>query len=116
MSEKPLNPGEFNCRIKLLSMRTTEGPLGEPLPDVPTVVGEAWAKGEPISNKKIRTADQEQVVETWTFTGHPRSDVDIDWKVETDGRLFSVRNVDRSKRDRMVITAEVDIRHDRVGN
>ncbi|NYA15757.1 phage head closure protein [Serratia fonticola] len=113
---KPLNPGEFNCRIKLCYTRTNRGPLGEPLPDTPVEAGEVWAKGEPISHKKVRTADQEQVVEKWTFTAYPRRDVDIDWKVETSGRIFTVCNVDRSKNDRIVITAEVDTRHDRTGN
>ena len=113
---KPLNPGEFNCQIRLCYTRTGRGQFGEVLPDTSVEAGKVWAKGEPISHKKIRTADQEQVVETWMFTGYPRKDVDIDWKIEVQGKVFTVRNVDRSKSDRIVITAEVDTRHDRIGH
>lgn len=112
MSAKPLDPGELNCRITYRYLTSNEGPLGEPLPDVPVVVGKAWAKAEPISNKKVRTADQSQVIETCLFTSYPRRDVGIDWQVVTRDRVFTVRAVDRSEADRIVITGEADIRHD----
>jgi len=112
MSDKPLDPGELTCRITYRYLTTAEGPLGEPLPNVPVVVGKAWAKAEPISNKKVRTADQDQVIETCLFTCYPRRDVQIDWQIETRDRVLTVRAVDRSKSDRIVITGEADSRHD----
>ncbi|CAI1040150.1 Bacteriophage head-tail adaptor [Serratia liquefaciens] len=78
--------------------------------DVATV----WADAEPISNRKIRTGDQGQVVETMLFTLRPRQDVQTDWQIEWKGRVFTVRAPDRSQSDRLLITAEADTRHDRV--
>lgn len=115
MSDGPLQPGELNCRIALSYITTGRGPLGEPLPAEEVAAGSAWAKMELVSGRKVRTAEQQAVVETCTFTLYPRA-VDIDWKVATRDRVYTVRNVDRTRRDRIVITGEADGRHDRAGN
>lgn len=114
MSEKRLNPGGFNCRISFSYVIQGEGPLGEPLPAQIVQAGKAMAKKELISGRKIRTLDQGAVVETCEFTLYPR-DVDIDWKITTKDRVYTVRNVDRLT-DRIIITGEADGRHDRAGN
>ncbi|CAI0745925.1 MAG: phage head closure protein [Serratia grimesii] len=77
-------------------------------------VAEVWADAEPISNRKIRTGEQEQVVETMLFTLRPRDGITVDWQVVFQQRTFTVRAPDRSQSDRLLITAEADIRHDRV--
>lgn len=115
MSDGPLQPGELNCRISLSYITTGRGPLGEPLPAEEISAGSAWAKMELVSGRKVRTAEQQAVVETCTFTLYPRA-VDIDWKLATRDRVYTVRNVDRTRRDRIVITGEADGRHDRAGN
>lgn len=115
MSDGPLQPGDFNCRITFSYVTSGRGPLGEPLPEEEVSAGGAWAKMELVSGRKVRTADQESVVETCQFTLYPRS-VDIDWKLKTKDRIYTVRNVDRSRRDRIIITGEADGRHDRTGN
>lgn len=116
MSEKPLQPGDLNCRIVLRRLEAGVGELGEPLPGIPIVVGRAWAIVEPVSNRKIRTADQQQVVETVLLTTWPRDDVSIDWQVLVKNAVFTVTNVDRSVSDRIVIRGEADTRHDRASN
>ncbi|CAM8072789.1 Phage head-tail adaptor [Atlantibacter hermannii] len=116
MSDEILQPGELNCRITLSYVETGRGPLGEPLPAEEFEAGKAWAKMELVSGRKVRTQDQQAVVETCQFTLYPRDDVQIDWKVSTRNRVYTVRNVDRSRRDRIVITGEADGRHDRNGN
>ncbi|MBJ3192119.1 head-tail adaptor protein, partial [Salmonella enterica subsp. enterica serovar Agona] len=73
MSDKPLRPGELNCRIKLSHIETGRGPLGEELPAREVLDGEAWAKKELVSGRKVRTLDQQQVVETCLFTLYPRA-------------------------------------------
>lgn len=114
MNQKPLQPGELTCRLSFSYIITGDGPLGEPLPAQEVQAGKAWSKKELISGRKIRTLDQQQVVETCEFTLHPR-EVDIDWKVATKDRVYTVRNVDRLA-DRIIITGEADGRHDRAGN
>ena len=111
MSE-PIQAGELNKRINLQTVQIGKGPLGEPLPAVPVSVATVWAKAEVVSNRKIRTLDQQQVVETWLFTIRPRKDVQPDWKIAWGTELYTVRAVDHSKSDRVVITAERDNRHD----
>ncbi|HGJ5884810.1 phage head closure protein [Arsenophonus sp.] len=76
-------------------------------------VDEVWAKAEAISNRKIRTAEQQQVIETMRFTVRPRNDVDTNWLVGYQKRHFTVRAVDRNETDRLIITTEADSRHDR---
>ncbi|SPP31354.1 hypothetical protein ARAF_0478 [Arsenophonus endosymbiont of Aleurodicus floccissimus] len=61
--------------------------------------------------RKIRTADQEQVIETLRFTLRPRND--IDWPVDYQQRRFTVRALDRNQPDRLIITTEANIHHDR---
>lgn len=111
-----LRAGELNKRIDLQTMEVQRGPLGEPLPDLPVLVATVWAKAEAISNRKIRTLDQQQVVETWLFTIRARKDVQVDWKIVCGQDVYTVRATDRSNSDRTVITAERDNRHDRTGN
>lgn len=107
-----LRAGELDKRIKLQYLETGRGPLGEVLPSQLIDVATVWAKAEVVSNRKIRTLDQQQVVETWIFTIRPRSDVTVDWNVNWGGASYTVRAVDRSLSDRAVITAERDNRHD----
>ncbi|WP_279047236.1 phage head closure protein [Cedecea davisae] len=111
-----LKAGELNKRITLQKVDVQQGPLGEPLPDSPVDVATVWAKAEAISNRKIRTLDQQQVVETWLFTIRARKDVQTDWKIVWGKEVYTVRAADRSQVDRTVITAERDNRHDRAGN
>lgn len=116
MTVKPLDPGELTTRVQLGYIEMGKGKMGEPLPGDFVIAGKAWVKAEPISNRKIRIADQAPVVETWQFTTFPRADVTGDWKVIAHGISYTVRTVDRSMRDRVVITAEVDPAHDRVSD
>lgn len=111
-----LRAGEMNKRIELQTMEIKRGPLGEPRPGLPVTVATVWAKAEVISNRKIRTLDQQQVVETWLFTIRPHKNVQSDWKIVWDEGVYTVRAADRSQRDRIVLTAERDIRHDRAGS
>ncbi|WP_336340857.1 phage head closure protein [Enterobacter cloacae] len=111
-----LEAGELNKRITLSTTEVQRGPLGEQLPDKSVSVATVWAKAEVVSNRKIRTLDQQQVVETWLFTIRPRKDVMTDWKIIWGSELYTVRAVDRSQPDRAVITAERESRHDRTGN
>lgn len=110
----PLRPGELNCRITLSYMETGRGPLGETLPAREVSAGKAWSRKELVSGRKVRTLDQQQVVETCLFTLYPR-EVDVDWKVSTADRVYTVRNVERLT-DRIIITGEADSRHDRISN
>lgn len=108
-----LRAGELNKRIKFQLIQQGRGPLGEILPgEVVKSSSYIWAKAENISNRKIRSLDQQQIVETWQFTVRPRGDVQTDWKVIFGNEVFTVRAVDRSRNDRAVITAERDVRHD----
>mgnify|MGYP004722019087 CR=1 FL=1 len=115
MSDGPLQPGEFNCRVAFSVLEKQRGPLGEELPAAEVPEGKAWAETVLLSGRKDRTLDQDAVVETCEFTLHPR-DVDLDWKITTSDRVYTVRSVDRSQLDRIVITAEADARHDRAGS
>ncbi|AOO56458.1 head-tail adaptor protein (plasmid) [Raoultella ornithinolytica] len=110
-----LKPGEMNCRIAISYVQSGRGPLGEPLPETLVEAGKAWAKAELVSGRKVRTQDQEQVVETRLFTVYPGVLVDLDWKITTKELIYTVRNIDR-KTDRIIITGEADGRHDRAGN
>ncbi|HCI5575308.1 TPA: head-tail adaptor protein, partial [Klebsiella pneumoniae] len=59
-----LKPGDMNCRIAISYVQSGRGPLGEPLPEKQVESGKAWAKRELVSGRKVRTLDQQQVVET----------------------------------------------------
>ncbi|EAM2925542.1 phage head closure protein [Salmonella enterica] len=111
-----LRAGELNKRIRLEKLETQRGSLGEPLPSITVDVATVWAKAENVSNRKIRTLDQQQVVETWLFTIRSRKDVQTDWKIVWGDEVYTVRAADCSQSDRTVITAERDNRHDRAGN
>ncbi len=111
-----ITAGELNARITFRTIEYTRDPLGAPLPGEPVDVATVWAKVEPISNSKIRTLDQQQVVETYRFTCYPRADVAQDWQVVFGDMVFTVRAVDRTKADRLTITGERETRHDRTGN
>lgn len=110
-----LKPEEMTCRIVIGYMQSGRGPLGEPLPEELVESGKAWAKRELVSGRKVRTMDQQQVVETCLFTVYPGVVVDIDWKITTKDLVYTVRNIDR-KTDRIIITGEADGRHDRTGD
>ncbi|QBY43470.1 phage head closure protein [Arsenophonus nasoniae] len=103
---------ELTKRITLYRPITKYRPLGDPYTEM-EAVNTVWAHAESISNRKIRTADQEQVIETLRFTLRPRNDIDIDWLVEYRQRRFTVRALDRNQPDRLIITTEANIRHDR---
>jgi len=107
-----LYSGELNKRILLQRWETGRGPLGEVLPGPLIDVATVWAKAELKSNRKIRTLDQQQVVETWIFTVGPRSDIEIDWKIAWQNGTYTVVAVDRSHADRVELKAERDSRHD----
>lgn len=66
-----LKPGDMNCRIAISYVQSGRGPLGEPLPEKQVESGKAWAKRELVSGRKVRTLDQQQVVETCLFTVYP---------------------------------------------
>lgn len=106
-----LRAGELDKRITLQRRETSRGPLGEELTGKFVNVVTTWAKAKVVSNRKIRTLDQQQVVETWLFTIRHRRDVQVDWRVVWLGN-FTVRAVDQSMPDRTVITAERENRHD----
>ncbi|MEL5558716.1 MULTISPECIES: phage head closure protein [Serratia] len=111
---KSLRAGSLGFRIKLLRPVTIRDmQTGAPVKSF-EFVAEVWADAEPISNRKIRTGEQGQVVETMLFTLRPRDEITVDWQVVFQQRTFTVRAPDRSQRDRLLITAEADIRHDRV--
>ena len=109
-----LKPEEMTCRLSIGYMQSGRGPLGEHLPEQLVTTGKAWAKRELVSGRKVRTLDQQQVVETCLFTTHPNLKIDIDWKITTSDRVYTVRNVERLA-DRFIITGEADARHDRAG-
>lgn len=111
-----LYSGDLNKRILLQRPENGRGTLGEVLPGHLVDVATVWARAELKSNRKIRTLDQKKVVETWLFTVGPRSDIDIDWKIQWQNGSFTVVAVDRSHSDRVEIKAERDGRHDRTGN
>ncbi|MDC7871359.1 head-tail adaptor protein [Pantoea ananatis] len=105
--------GELDKRIRVQRTESERGPLGEILPGQIVISSPfIWAKAENISNRKIRSLDQQQIVETWQFTIRPRIDVQTDWKISWGNEVYTIRAVDRSRRDRAVITAERDVRHD----
>ncbi|WP_118984509.1 phage head closure protein [Photorhabdus sp. CRCIA-P01] len=107
-----MKAGELNKRIKLFRTVITRDELGAEIV-TSEYVATVWAKAVAISNRKIRTADQQQVIETMQFTIRPRCDVDSDWLIEYQSRKFTVRAVDRNQSVRTMITTEADFRHDR---
>ena len=107
-----LQAGELNKKIGLLRTEEIRDEFGESKSQLVKVT-DIWAKAESMSNRKIRTADQQQVIETYQFTLRPRKDVESDWIIAYQARNFIVRAVDRNQSDRLIITAEVDSRHDR---
>ncbi|WGM00026.1 phage head closure protein [Arsenophonus nasoniae] len=109
---KSLRSGKLNKRITLFRPITKYRPLGDPYTEMKEVIT-VYAHAESISNRKIRTADQEQVIETLRFTLRPRNDIDIDWLIGYQQRRFTVRALDRNQSDRLIITTEANIRHDR---
>lgn len=107
-----MKAGELNKRITLFKPERLQGSLGDSrveLVEVTTV----WAKTEAISNRKIRTSDQEQVIETMQFTVRKRTDIQIDWVIGYQDRYFTVRACDRNDPAKVIITTEVNTRHDR---
>ncbi|MFS1539313.1 MAG: phage head closure protein [Candidatus Arsenophonus phytopathogenicus] len=109
-----MKAGDLTKRITLCRPKIIRQPLGTEKVMIEKVA-DVWAKVEAISNNKIRTADQQQVIEKTRFTLRPRTDVDIDWLIDYRQRRFTVRSVDRNQPDRLLITTEADVRHDRRG-
>ncbi|MGY0378295.1 phage head closure protein [Providencia sp. PROV170] len=107
-----IQAGELNKRITLSRPEEIRDEFGESKTELIKVT-DVWAKAEAMSNRKIRTADQQQVIETYHFTTRPRSDIDEGWIITYQKRNFTVRALDRNQPDRLIITAEVDSRHDR---
>ncbi|HDS6887243.1 TPA: phage head closure protein [Morganella morganii subsp. morganii] len=107
-----LRAGELNKRIILYRPEVVTGELGDSRTELTKVIT-VWAKAEAISNRKIRAAEQDQVIETMQFTARPRADVQIDWVIEYQNRFFTVRACDRNDPAKLIITTEADIRHDR---
>lgn len=111
---KSLRAGQLRFRIGIFRPVTIrDEQTGSPVKSF-EFVAEVWADAEPISNRKIRTGEQGQVVETMLFTLRPRVEITVDWQVVFQKRTFTVRATDRSQSDRLLITAEADTRHDRV--
>lgn len=108
-----IQAGELKERIGLRRVFTSRGALGEVLPDKILEIATVWAKVEAISNRKIRTFEQSQVVETYQFTLRPRKDIQQGWQIVWQARVFTVRAVERIQADRLVITAEANLYHDR---
>jgi SPP1 family predicted phage head-tail adaptor len=109
-----MEAGKLRNRIRLFRPVTIRNEqTGTPVNSF-EFVKEVWAGAEPISNRKIRTGEQGQVVETMLFTLRPRRDVQTDWRVELKERFFTVRAADTTQPDRLLITAEADTRHDRI--
>ncbi|MDC9604953.1 phage head closure protein [Xenorhabdus griffiniae] len=108
-----MRAGTLRHRIKLFRPVITQGELGAEIIKSEYITT-VWAKVKAMSNRKIRTADQQHVVEVQQFTVRPRKDVEPHWLVEHQGRLFTVRAIDRNCPDRAIITTEADVRHDRV--
>lgn len=107
-----LEAGRLTEQITLQVINISAGPLGEPLPGVPVDVAKVWAAVEMKSNRKIRTLDQQQVVETWHFTIRAGHAVSVDWKIKWKEANYTVVSVDHSLPDRLVLKAERDARHD----
>ncbi|EAA9301831.1 head-tail adaptor protein [Salmonella enterica] len=116
MKSESLNPFSFDCLLTLSYVEATRGPLGEVLPGEEVIVARIMSRMDSVSTRKVRTMDQQQVVETCLFTTWPRKDVQPGWRVATADGVYTVRNVDRSRGDRIVITGEADVYHDRAGS
>ncbi|WP_440863252.1 phage head closure protein [Symbiopectobacterium purcellii] len=106
--------GRLRHRVTLRRVAIERSPLSGAEQHRAQEVASVWCQVEPISNRKIRTADQQRVVNTVLFTLRPRTDVEVDWQVVWQGRVLTVTATDRSQRDRLVLRAEGDGRHDRV--
>ncbi|TDB48076.1 phage head closure protein [Photorhabdus luminescens] len=109
-----IEAGKLRFRVGLYRVTTIRDPKTGAEKTVSEFVATVWAGIEPISNRKIRTLDQQQVVETLLFTLRPHKDVDVDWQIAWKDRVFTVRAADSTKLDRLLITAEADVRHDRI--
>ncbi|EML2487351.1 phage head closure protein, partial [Providencia rettgeri] len=75
-----MQAGELNKRIALSRPEEIRDEFGESKTQIVKVT-DVWAKAEAMSNRKIRTADQQQVIETYHFTIRPRSDIDEGWVI-----------------------------------
>ncbi|MFI3308932.1 phage head closure protein [Ewingella allii] len=110
---KSLRAGDLNKRVllrKTVTIRDESGGTKQTVVDVATV----WASAEAISNRKIRSLDQGQIVETMMFVMRPRTDVLVDWQAVLNGQVYTIRAADRTHSDRLQLTGEADTRHDRI--
>ncbi|KLU14896.1 MULTISPECIES: phage head closure protein [Xenorhabdus] len=94
-----MRAGALRHRIKLFHPVITRDELGAEIIKSEYVTT-VWAKAEAMSNRKIRTSDQQHVIEVQQFTIRPRKEIDVNWLVEHQGRLFTVRAIDRNRPDR----------------
>lgn len=108
-----MDAGKRNHLIQLRKVESVRDESGAPKKII-IDVAKVWASAHPISNRKIRTIDQGQIVETMMFDIRQREDVEIDWQVVLSNRVFTVRAADRTIRGKVLITAEADTRHDRI--
>ncbi|CDG88047.1 phage head closure protein [Xenorhabdus bovienii] len=106
-----MKAGELRYRIRLLRPVISRDELGSEMISH-HYVATVWAKAEAMSNRKIRTADQQQVIEVQQFTVRSRRDIEPGWLIGHQQRRFTVRAVDRNLVDCTIITTEADVRHD----
>ncbi|WP_232326199.1 phage head closure protein [Xenorhabdus hominickii] len=106
-----MKAGELHHRIRLLRPVIHRDELGAETFSHSTVAT-VWAKAEAVSNRKLRTAEQQQVIEVQQFTVRSRRDIGPGWLIEHQDRRFTVRTIDRNRADRTIMTTEADVRHD----
>lgn len=105
---KTVCAGELNHRITLKKVVIIRDPKTGAERQEHREIATVWSNIAPLSNRKIRTADQQSVIETLLFTLRPRTDIAIDWQIAWKNRVFTVRACDRTQSDRLLITAEAD--------
>lgn len=109
-----MEPGQLRQRITLRRIHLERSPQSGAERRIAQDVASLYCKAEMISNRKIRTADQQRVIDTALFTLRPRKDVDIDWQVVWQGRIWTITAIERGRWCQMTLRAEGDSRHDRV--
>lgn len=103
---------ELRDRITIQLMTQNLDEFGGETQPIFIKLGEFWANAEPISNRKIRSGN-ETIVETYLFTIRPDKRIEKDQRILFQNKIFTIRAVDRTRRDRVLITAEVDLNNDR---
>lgn len=103
---------ELRDRITVQLMTQKLDELGGETKPIFIKLGDFWANAEPISNRKIRSGN-ETIVETYLFTIRSGKRIEKDQRILFQNKIFTIRAVDRTRRDRVLITAEVDLNNDR---